>query len=118
MELQQPQQLSLEAIAELDDGRISEAIAQAIKRAAQDCDDRPGDDRPRKIIMEIAFSPVLSQDGMCDSVKSQIQIKETVPTRKSKVMDFGLRKGGMFVFQPLSLDDHRQSTFPIDDDED
>lgn len=115
MEVQGLQQLSLSQIAEIDDGRIAEAFAQAVKRAAQDCDDRPGDDRPRKITLEIAFSPVLAENGLCDSVKSQIQIKDTIPTRKSRVYDFGLRKGGLFVYQPMALDNHRQNTMFNDD---
>lgn len=118
MEVQGMQQLSLQQLADLDDGRIATAFDQAVKRAAQDCDDRPGDDRPRKVILEIAFAPVLSADGICDSVKSQIQIKDAMPTRKSRVYDFGLRKGGLFVYQPMALDNHRQGTFPMEDDED
>lgn len=108
-------QLSLREIAEIDDGRINEAFTQAIRRIANDCDDRPGDDRPRKVTLEITFTPVCDEKGYVDSVKSQFQIKETIPTRKSKVMDFGLRKGGIFVFQPLSPGDHRQQ--PLLDEE-
>jgi len=111
------QQLSLAQIAEIDDGRIAAAFDQALKRAAQDCDDRPGDDRPRKITIELAVAPVLDQNGMCDSVKSQIQIKDTIPTRKSRIYDFGLRKGGLFTYQPMALDNHRQGILPMDEDQ-
>lgn len=116
MEVQGLKQLSLAEIAKIDEGRIAAAFDQALKRAAQDCDDRPGDDRPRKIMIEIAIAPVTDQSGICDSVKSQIQIKDTIPTRKSRVYDFGLRKGGLFTYQPMALDNHRQSTLDMGED--
>lgn len=116
MEVQGLKQLSLAELARIDDGRIEAAFNQAVRRAAADCDDRPGDDRPRKIMLEIAFVPVVTEEGICDSVKSQMQIKETIPTRKSRTYDFGLRKGGLFVYQPMALDNHRQSTIPMPGD--
>lgn len=116
MEVEGLRQLTLAQVAEIDDGRIAAAFAQALKRVAQDCDDRPGDDRPRKIVLEMAFMPVLSEDGICDSVKSQCQIKDTIPTRKSRVYDFGLRKGGLFSYQPMALDNHRQATMFNEDE--
>jgi len=55
------EELTLSAIAEMDGGRIGEAMKQALKRIAQDMDDRPGDDRPRKINLEIATIPVIGE---------------------------------------------------------
>lgn len=106
----QLQKLSLAALGEIDDGRLATAFDQAIKRAADDCNDRPGEKRKRCVVLQIEFEPVLDQDGVCDSVKSAVQIKDTIPTRKSRSYDFGLRKGGFLVFNENSLDSHRQST--------
>jgi hypothetical protein len=109
MEVHGLKQLSLHEIADLDGGRIGEAMNQALKRIASDMDDRPGDDRPRKITLEIAAIPVVAEGGDAEGCKIQIQVKESLPTRKSKVYDMGLRRGGMVVFQPMALDNHMQT---------
>lgn len=111
------EELTLSSIAEMDGGRIGEAMRQALKRIAQDMDDRPGDNRPRKIQLEIAAEPTVGEDGMIDGAKLQMQVKETLPTRKTKVYDMGVRKGGMLVFQPLALDNHMQDPLPFHDDD-
>lgn len=109
-------QFSLLELAAMDDGRIAVAFDQAIRRAAVDCDDRPGDDRARKVLLEIEFTPTCDESGLCESVQSQIQIKDTLPSRKSRKFDLGIRKGGMFVFSPASLANHRQGSLPLDED--
>ena len=109
--------LSLKELAELDDGRIATAFDMAIKRVADDCNDRPGETKPRTVTLQIEIAPVLDVDGMCDTVKSRIQIKDSIPTRKSKLYDFGLRKGGILAFNNNSLGNHKQESFLGDDDE-
>lgn len=111
------EELTLESIATMDGGRIGEAVRQALKRVAQDMDDRPGDDRPRKITLEIATMPILGDDGFIEGAKLQMQVKETLPTRKTKVYDMGVRKGGMMVFQPMALDNHMQDPLPFESDD-
>lgn len=117
MEVQGLKQFSIEELAKVDDGRIAEAFNQALRRVAMDVDDRPGDDRPRKLNLEIAIVPVCDESGLCDSVKLQMQIKESLPTRKSRVYDMGLRKGGLMVYQPMSPENHHQQPL-IDEDDD
>ena len=111
-------QFGLRELVEFDDGRIAVAFDQAIARIAQDIDVRPGDDRPRKLTLEIAFGPEVDGSGLCDSVKMQLQVKDALPTRRSKVYDLGLRKGGLMIFQPLSLHDHNQQGLPFDTEDD
>lgn len=98
------QNLSLETLASMDGGRIGTAMTHALKRIAADMDDRPGDDRPRNVTLEVAAIPVVAEDGLIDGAKLQVQVKESLPTRKSKVYDVGVRKGGMMVFQPMALE--------------
>lgn len=110
------QEFKLGALVDIDGGRINEALNQAIKRAAMDCEDRPADDRARKVNLQIELTPMMDDHGMCDSVKMAMQIKETIPTRKSRVYDLGLRRGGMLVYQPDALDNHAQDTFEFGED--
>lgn len=106
----------LKSLAEMDDGRIAVAFEQAMRRAAIDCEDRPADDRPRKLCLELEFKPVLDPAGYCESVVCQAQIKDTLPSRKSRKYDLGLRKGGMFVYQPMALDNHSQEPLDFESD--
>ena len=45
--------LNAKTIAELDRGALGVAIGQAIEKAADDCTDRPSDDRARKVEISI-----------------------------------------------------------------
>jgi len=111
------QQLSLETLATIDGGRVNLAMNQALRRIAQDLDDRPGESRTRKATLEVIAKPVCGEDGLIDGAKIQIQVKDDVPTRKSKVYDVGVRKGGMMVYQEMVPDDHRQNALPFGDEE-
>lgn len=106
----QLRKFSFRELAELDGNRVELAADQAIERCARDCMDRPGDNRPRKVILEMQMIPVLDDDGDCESVKAQVQIKEAVPTRRSKVYSFGARQNGILTYHPDSLENHAQTT--------
>jgi len=108
-------ELTLSTIAEMDGGRIGEAIKQSLHAIAQDMDDRPGDIRPRKITLDISAIPVIGEDGFIEGAKLQMQVNTKTPTRKSKVYDVGVRKGGMIVFQDMALDNHMQDPLPFED---
>ena len=103
--------LTLAALMEdLDGGRIHEAFAQELKRVVMDCDDRPGDKKPRKVLLQLDIAPIIDEHGNLDSVAGAFQIKSTVPQRKSKVYSFGVRQGGQLVFNDLSDDNINQRT--------
>lgn len=110
-QLEYLRELDLAEVATLDGERIGEAFRQALKRMASDIDDRPGDDRPRKVSLEMALVPEIDESGNCDNVKMQIQVKESIPTRKSRVYDLGIKRtaaGKCLTFSPDSPDNHNQ----------
>jgi hypothetical protein len=108
-------QFSFSDLATMDGGRIGIAVDQAVKRAAEDCWDLPGEKAARKITIQIEIKPELDQDGMCDSVSTVVQIKQSLPTRKTRPYDFGLRKNGVLTYQPDALDNHEQDTFEFEE---
>jgi hypothetical protein len=57
------------------------------------------------------LKPELDQDGECDGVSAKVQIKQSLPTRKTRAYDLGLRNNGVLTFQPEALDNHEQNTF-------
>jgi hypothetical protein len=108
--------LSLETLSQLDE-KIAEAFRRHLDRASHDCYDRPGDNKPRKITLEVALVPVLEDDGGCKDVKVQVQVASAVPKHKTKVISVGLRPNASLVFNPDSLDDVNQTTLLPDFDQ-
>lgn len=97
----------------LDRGRVGKAIEQFVKQATEDCMDRPGDDRARKILLEIEVKPVSEIHGesiSCEGAKGVAKVRLKLPDRESATLDFGVRKGVGLVFSENSPSDHRQAT--------
>jgi hypothetical protein len=109
------QQFSLRSLEDLDGGKAFAAFQLHLKRAAIDCMDRPADGKPRAVQLKIAFVPVLESDGTCNEVKAQVFATSTVPTHRTKVYSFGLRKNGVLVFNEDSLESIDQTTMFEDD---
>jgi len=101
----------LEELAELDGGRVAVAFAQAQARVVADCEDRPGELTARKILLQMEVVPVIDEDGKCSGVKSSFQIKDSIPTRKSKQYDFGLDPSGRLYYSDESPGNVDQLTF-------
>lgn len=109
-------ELTLATMAEIDGGRLAIAFKQALKRCAEDCDDRPGEKKARTITLTVAVEPRVDEDGLCEDCDVRVTIADNVPKRKSKPYNCSLRKGGHLMFHPDSLDDHEQETFNFDED--
>ena len=103
-------ELKLGEIDNVDDGRVTVAWQQALKRAVADIEDRPAVGDARKVVLQTELVPTLDQDGQLDTIKVQFQIKDTVPTRKTKKYDMQSRRGQQLVFNDLSDDNVHQRT--------
>lgn len=57
------QQLTLESVIALDGGRVPVAFNQAVARAVRDLEDRPNDDKARKITLELSLAPICDDGG-------------------------------------------------------
>lgn len=112
--MRQLEEVTLEALAKIDGGRVALAFQQALQRCVQDCDDRPGEKKARTVTIIANVVPVLDQDGMCEDCKLSFQIADNVPKRKTKEYHCAMRKGGKLSYHPDSLDNHEQETFPFD----
>jgi hypothetical protein len=102
--------LSLESINDLDDGRVSVAFTQELKRAVLDCMDRPGDKTARTIALEVKIMPVAADDGSCEGANGEFQIKAKLPTRKSKTYSFKTNTKGHLMFSSTSPESADQKT--------
>jgi len=106
---------TLDTLQELDGGRVVEAFNQAIRRAVADCDDRPGEQNARKITLSVALVPVIDDSGACDGVDATFDIRDTIPTRKSKRYSFGMKSDGRLYFSTESPDNVAQADFGFDE---
>lgn len=104
-------EMKLENLADLDNGRVSLAFTHELKRAVQDCLDRPGDSTARKVTVVFTLKPITDEAGDCDTVNGDFKIKSTVPERKSKTYNFAARKSGHLVFSEESPQNVQQTTF-------
>jgi hypothetical protein len=110
-------ELKLEELMHVDGGRIAVAFNQALARLAADCEDRPGDNKPRVVTLQCALVPMVDARGQYEDAKAQFQISDSIPKRKSKVIDLqptrkskGGRQEHSFAFNDLSEDDANQRT--------
>lgn len=104
-------QLTLETLKDLDFGKVNMAFMSELKRAVLDCTDRPGETKARSVALEFTITPIIDEDGMCESVRGEMQIKSKVPVRKTKRYEFAVNKHGHLSFSehnPTSID---QTTF-------
>jgi len=103
-------ELNLQSLASIDEGRVDKAFARHLKRAIQDCEDRPGDKKPRKITVTALVSPIMLQDGAVSNVSVECEISSTVPKHVSRLVECTVKHGGRALFNDLSEDDIKQRT--------
>lgn len=112
--------LSAATLESIDHGRLAATLETALKRATQDCIDRPSDDRVRKVVLELNLSPVCDEEDRvvyCEGVKARYQVRTKVPDWESKTLDFGVRRDGSLVFNEDAPDNHKQATIPFAEEE-
>lgn len=76
-------EIQLGNLAELDDGLLAAAFAANIREVVHDLNDRPVDDRARKVTIELSFTPD-HQGGDLDRVKLEHKVKATIPSREGR----------------------------------
>lgn len=107
-------ELNLGSLESLDDGRVAVAFQHELKRAVQDCIDRPADKKPRTVTLELSIKPVVSPDSSIvemEGADGEFTIKSKVPTRKSKTYSFRSNKHGQLAFSSESPENADQLTF-------
>lgn len=107
------QRLSLESMGTLDGGQAMQTFQDAVQRAVRDCLERPGDKRPRKVVLQLSLVPVPIITGNtidCDGAKGAFQCKVKIPDWETREVDFGVQQSGDLIFNPDSPRDHKQMT--------
>ena len=109
-------ELTLASLATMDAGRIGAAFQQSLKRAIQDCEDRPQVSKGREITLKLSVVPVAGpEDETCDQVAMQCIVSDSVPKRQTRVYSAQVKHGGKAAFNDESLDDVEQRSFGFED---
>lgn len=103
------------ALAEFDGGRLAKALEREVKRAIEDCKDRPGDERARKVLLQFDFIPATDDTGDFDACTFAFQCAAKLPPAQSRAYSFGVKKTGQLYFNDLSLDEAAQMTIDESD---
>ncbi len=105
------QRFSLNTLDVLEDGRNAESFRKHLARAARDCEDRPADDSPRKVTLEVLITPVLDKATLSlDSVFVEVSTFSKVPAHRSKPYSMAVKADGTLAFNDLAPDNVHQQT--------
>jgi len=110
-------EVDFNTLAEMKDGAFNLVLRKHLKRAADDCMDRPGDSKPRKIKVEIGYVPMLLPSGDAYDAGMQLKISSSIPEHVSQQYCVSMRKNGTFVVNLDSLDSVNQNTMDFDGDD-
>lgn len=103
--------LTLETLKDLDYGKIDVAFKQHLARAVEDCMDRPGDSKPRQVLLTFELVPDTGQGHDCEAIDLQAHVQSKVPAHRSRKFACAPRKGGHITFDLDSPDDVNQRSF-------
>lgn len=103
-------ELNLEGLASIAGGKVDAAVNMQLKRMIADCEDRPGDKNPRKVVLTMLVRPVMLQDGAVTDVNVECEVSSAIPKYISKPVDCRIKHGQRAVFNDLSEDDVDQMT--------
>lgn len=98
---------SISELAKVDGGRIATTFDELVRKAIADCEDRPGNKRPRTVSLVLSLVPRVREGGECYEVEFGFDVKSTVPTTHSPAYFGSIRKGSEgagFVFDDLTGD--------------
>jgi hypothetical protein len=102
--------LTLGSIKDLDNGRLNEAFRQELAHVVRDCNDRSNDQTARKVSLVFSVTP---KDDAGEAVDVELEIKSTVPPRRSRPFEMAvdMRGGaGDLIFNDASPDNVKQRT--------
>lgn len=101
--------LTLDSLKGLNAGLPAAAWQKELEHIVKDCVDRPGDSSPRTLTLTLAMVPK-EENGTCDAVEAEIEIKAKVPPRRSRKYEMGVNAKGVVSFNDESPESIKQGT--------
>lgn len=109
--------LGFEGLKNYADGTAEAALMHHLKRAVQDCDSRPGDDKARVVTVSIMLKPVLLQDGSASQLHTEVEVSSKVPKHVTRPVHCFVKQDGSAVFNDLAPDNPLQKTLDENGDD-
>lgn len=114
-------ELDLASLQQLQGGAVFQQVQKLIATAVADCEARPGEDRVRKVSIQLELKPVTRCEEIDDShtrkvldgLKLSLQMDVKCPTRKTIEFDCGVGDNHALLFNPDSPHNHRQAGLPL-----
>lgn len=103
-------ELNLEGMTGFAGGTVEAIFNRHIKRAIEDCEDRPGEKKPRKVTLTANVVPIMLQDGATTDVAVDCEVTCSIPKHISKTVDCRVKVGGRAIFNDMSEEDVDQMT--------
>lgn len=110
-------ELSFDGLAKLDDEKVSKMLLFHLQRIAQDCVARPGEKAKRKVTLEFLATPLIADDGGCESAHITVEVKSKIPTHHSKPYEMEVNNKGFRFNEDFPQELDSQSLFPNGKDE-
>lgn len=89
---------SLSSLEHLDMGKLNEAFALELKRAVADCRDRPGENSPRRVTMEVLIRPDPDVSNVCDDVTVETKFKLSLPAQRTRAYRMAVQHNNSLKF--------------------
>lgn len=102
------EKLTLENVGNVDPAIVLD-WTKKIAAAVQDCYDRPGLKKARKVILEMEVAPVIS-DGRCECVEARFTLIAKAPAAQTRDYQLTASPNGAILVNPASPGNIRQRT--------
>lgn len=114
-------ELDLESLKQLQGGAVFQQVQKLIQAAVLDCENRPAEERARKVTLQLEIKPVSRIEEIdethtrrvLDGLKLSLQMDVKCPTRKTIEFDCGVGDNHTLLFNPDSPHNHRQHGLPL-----
>lgn len=103
-------ELNLDGMTDFAGGSVEAIFNRHVQRAIADCEDRPGEKKPRKVTLTANIMPVILQEGGITDVAVDCEVTCAIPKHISKTVDCRVKVGGRAIFNDMSEDDVDQMT--------
>lgn len=102
-------EFSLSNLKDLDSGKIDAVFRAARQAVVADIMARPNEKAKRTVTLVFGYTPIVVDD-VCDEMKVTVDVKTTVPPRKSREYHMAIKENGDAFFNAGSPQDVRQHT--------
>lgn len=104
------QKFTIESLASVDAGMLKAAFESALRRAQDDCTDRPGVKAARKVVITATLEPEVDDAGDSKTINVKFYVEDKLPKRGGRATNMVAARGGL-AWNDESPDDVAQMTF-------